>query len=209
MTINILSGLALVLFSIILINKTKHLKKAHKRANHLIVGKKPALTRWIELFVVLTTFPMMTLWGLSTIGFSFGSVWHDLLAIQIVGIVFMYAGVVFYGVAVFQLGEKWQLGVDYDENDYFVQKGLYQISRHPAYLGIFMIFAGILTTYGNFLIAGFAAGSYVSLFLIAKEEEKFLMFKFNESYATYKTKVSMFLGTKRCNSMLMGETSER
>ena len=197
MPFHIASGIILVIFSIILIRKKRSLTQIHKKAQHLLKGNKPASAKLAEGFVLFTNYPFIILWFLLTIGFFDHILIEKHIAFSVTGIILMLFGITIYGVSVFQLGIKWRVGIDYDDNDYFVKNGLYQWSRHPAYFGFYLLFCGIMLHYATTITIILGLLSIVALVLIAKEEEKYLRYKFKDHYISYQKRVHFVVGKKR------------
>lgn len=194
--IDIISMIALSLFSIILIRKTRRIHQENKKANYLIVGNKPHKTRVIEAFVFFTTYPMMFLWALTSIGLFLNLCIHQQLIVQLIGLVFLFIGIGIYGIAVNELKGNWRLGVNYNGNGELVDTHIYQYSRHPAYLGFIMMFLGITLVYTHWMHITMAFLSIVSLLLLANEEEAYLIFHFKDQYRAYQERTYQLLGKK-------------
>lgn len=197
MLFHIASGIILIIFSIILIRKKRSLQKIHKSAQFLLKGSKPAKTKIVEGAVLFTNYPFIVLWFLTTIGFFDHILFEKHTLYSVAGILLMMIGVTVYGVSVFQLGNKWRVGIDYEDNDYFVTNGLYAYSRHPAYLGFYLLFTGIMLHYASVIMIVFGSISIAALFFMAAEEETYLIYKFRQTYRHYQSKVRFLFGKKR------------
>jgi protein-S-isoprenylcysteine O-methyltransferase Ste14 len=197
MTFHIASGIILIIFSIILIKKKRLLSQNDKKAQYLLKGSKPFTTKIAEGFVLFTNYPFIIVWALFTIGFFDHILIEKHIIFGILGILFMLGGIIVYGISVFQLGIKWRVGIDYDDNDYFVTKGLYQWSRHPAYFGFYLLFVGIMLQYATIFSIVLGVLSRVALITMAVEEEKYLRFRFKDQYLMYQKRVHFLIGKKR------------
>lgn len=196
MIVNIFSGLALILFSIILIRQRRILYKNHKKIHFLMFGIKPLRTRIMEGLVLVTNYPMIFMWAL----FSVGLLKNEYLGIfnrytSILGLLYLYVGLVIYALALKELGVSWQLGVEYNGGENFVRSKIYTISRHPAYVGFYLMFIGIIFIYPMTIFAGIP--SMIALFLLAKEEERYLLYRYGDEYRDYKSQVRMLFGRKK------------
>ena len=67
-------------------------------------------------------------------------------SVQYVGMGIMSFALIWVVVAQSQMGASWRIGIDHDEKTAFVQKGLFQYSRNPIFLGV------ILMSLGYFLV---------------------------------------------------------
>jgi len=116
------------------------------------------------------------------------------------GYIFIVSGLAVYSLGLFQLlshARKEQI---------IVASGLYSVSRHPQYLGIFMWtlgFALLGWRLINYLMWLTLCYSYV---LLAEFEESELEKKFGQDYFQYKTKVPFIIPYLKLNTMFVSST---
>ena len=92
----------------------------------------------------------------------------------------------------YDLGTSLKYGLP-DKDTRLVTKGLYRFSRHPLYLGVFMVSLSSVIFFPhilNVLVAGYCITTHY--FMIIKEE-KFLEKRFGHEWENYKNKVRRFL----------------
>lgn len=61
---------------------------------------------------------------------------------KIIGIVLGIIGVIIFFLAVVTMGDSWRAGIAENDQTSFVQKGIYRISRNPAFLGFDLVYIG-------------------------------------------------------------------
>jgi protein-S-isoprenylcysteine O-methyltransferase Ste14 len=107
-------------------------------------------------------------------------------AIPITGLILIVGGLIIRWTAIFTLRQYFTVNVAIQTGHRIVQKGLYKIIRHPAYLGCLISFVGL----------GLTMSDWISLFLLViptfiaftgriKIEEEVLMQAFGKEYAEY------------------------
>ena len=74
-----------------------------------------------------------------------------------------------------------------------VVAGPFRYIRHPMYLSLFLLAAGILLKNINVLTISLATKNGVAVFITAKMEEKILIHKFGNRYIDYMKKTKMFI----------------
>ena len=93
--------------------------------------------------------------------------------------------------------DSWRAGVPKAEKTELVTRGIYQISRNPAFLGFDLVYIGMVMMFFNWGLLVTSIFAIVMLHLqIVNVEENFLMEVFGEEYLEYKEKVCRYLGRK-------------
>ena len=170
---------------------TKAILQKRQGVKTMILGKgdKPAGQRRIEMALKVTTFLLPFV--------EAASIWWDLLAMPTV-VIWIGIGVAALGVACFIAGmttmrDSWRAGIPDQKETSLVTRGIYRISRNPAFLGFDLIYIGILIAYPNAWHAVIVA---IAIFLFHKQiksEEAFLEKAFGEAYMEYQKKVRRYL----------------
>ena len=112
----------------------------------------------------------------------------------IAGIIIFVLGFIIRWTAIAQLGKMFTVNVAINKDHSLNTKGLYKIVRHPSYLGLLMILAGI----------GFSMNSILNLLIIVipcflalsfriSVEEAALTNNFGEQYLNYKSRVARLI----------------
>ncbi len=93
--------------------------------------------------------------------------------------------------------DSWRAGVPESGKTALVTRGIYQISRNPAFLGFDLVYIGILLMFFNWVLFAVSVFAIVMLHLqIVNVEEDFLTKAFGNAYLDYKKKVCRYLGRK-------------
>jgi protein-S-isoprenylcysteine O-methyltransferase Ste14 len=191
------SAFALVLFSVALIHKIRRIRRRGLRANHLASGKKSFKASAAEWFVAWTNFPLMILWSLLVVRVISFPPWVQSDTILWMGVVVTWIGVVVYAAAVFTLGDSWRVGIDPASADALIYRGIYRISRHPAYLGFNVLYLGLTLTFFHPILFVLAILSVTALMILARQEERHLILTHGDSYRQYQRHVAFWFGVKR------------
>ncbi len=112
------------------------------------------------------------------------------------GVVLGVAGDAFFLAAVLAMGNSWRAGVAAGEHRKFVSRGVFQISRNPAFLGFDLVYVGVLLMFFNRFLLLFTLFPIVMLHLQILQEEKYLAGEFGAEYRAYRKKVCRYFGRK-------------
>lgn len=77
-----------------------------------------------------------------------------------------------------------------------VTEGIYSYTRHPQYLGIYCIAAGLLILWPTFITIAMFPVLVGMYYRLAKKEEETMMQEFGEEYREYKKRTRMFIPMK-------------
>lgn len=100
--------------------------------------------------------------------------------------------------SVLTMRDSWRAGVPENDKTELVTRGIYQISRNPAFLGFDLLYVGILMMFFNWVLCVVSAFAIVMYHLqIVNVEEEFLLTAFGDEYLKYKKKVCRYIGRKR------------
>jgi protein-S-isoprenylcysteine O-methyltransferase Ste14 len=113
---------------------------------------------------------------------------NDVLSlIRILGSVFFVAGMLLFLVCAGQvyLGKLVKKGT--------ATKGLYLFVRHPQYVSLAFAALGLAIMWPRFLTLFLLAVMLLLYYILARDEERRMLNRFGESYATYMNRTGMFL----------------
>lgn len=116
---------------------------------------------------------------------------------RVTGVVLGALGVLVFMCAVFTMRDSWRAGVSETDETELVTRGIYQVSRNPAFLGFDLVYIGILLLFFNWIL--FAVSVFAMLMLhlqIVNVEEDFLVRTFGQAYLDYRKKVCRYFGRK-------------
>lgn len=119
--------------------------------------------------------------------------WLESPVLQVIGLGLMSVALVVILVAQGQMGASWRIGVDYENDTEFVQRGLFRYSRNPIFLGI------MLSVTGYFLLLPNAITLLIMMLDLAliqvqiRLEEQHLAARHPRDYAQYCAAVRRWL----------------
>lgn len=123
-----------------------------------------------------------------------GHLWATLLGYGAVGaMIEMALGYVFVIFGIVLLARSWRDVYRASRENRLVTTGTYAVVRHPQYLGIFVALFGQLIHWPTILTLALFPFIVVAYVHLAKKEERELLQRFGEAYATYQRQVPMFL----------------
>lgn len=118
--------------------------------------------------------------------------------IRIAGAAVSTAGTVLLIASVLTMGDSWRAGVPETGETELVTKGIYQISRNPAFLGFDLLYIGILLMFFNWVLWGITVFAVLMYHLqVVNVEEEFLLAAFGDRYLEYRKKVCRYIGRRR------------
>lgn len=123
---------------------------------------------------------------------------HKFIVIRIIGAVLSVVGTIIFIIAVMTMRDSWRAGVSKTDKTKLITKGIYQISRNPAFLGFDLLYIGTLLMFFNwvlFILTAFAVTMYH--LQIVNVEEDYLFDTFGDEYLQYTKKVCRYIGRRR------------
>ena len=127
------------------------------------------------------------------IGTNYGSV-----TVRVMGVAISVVGTFVFIAAVLTMRDSWRAGVSKTDKTELVTKGIYQISRNPAFLGFDLLYIGTLLMFFNWILCILTVFAIIMYHLqIVNVEEEFLLATFGNEYLQYKQKVCRYIGRKR------------
>lgn len=115
-----------------------------------------------------------------------------------VGVGIAILGDLIFICSVLTMRDSWRAGVSETDKTELVTRGIYQISRNPAFLGFDLVYIGILLMFFNWIL--FAVSAFAALMFhlqIVNVEEDFLIVSFGNEYLDYRKKVNRYMGRRR------------
>ncbi len=187
----ILAIAAITLFYAIYLQRQFALRRSGIRTDRLGKGQKERKTRIVEivLLVVSLSMPMaqyasiITNWGCVEAPEWLG--WT--------GVVVAFAGVAFFLLAVIAMKENWRAGIDASQKTELVSRGIYRISRNPAFVGFDLLYVGVAWVFPNPVLIALTLAEVIVFHLQILEEERFMRSVFGTGYAEYAAKTRRYL----------------
>ena len=169
------------------------LKKKGIEGARLAKGNKPRRTYQIERALLIATYTMAVIQYASILLENKLDMLIRLQAVRMAGIGIAFIGVCFFLSAVFIMKDSWRAGVEEDQDTKIVRKGIYRISRNPAFVGFDLLYFGTALSFSN-IICIIAAILMILLFhMQILEEEKLLPQIFGPEYLEYKKGTRRYL----------------
>ncbi|MCI6007234.1 methyltransferase family protein [Oscillospiraceae bacterium LCP25S3_E10] len=159
------------------------------------IGKgKVGFVKFVEITMKVVTYLVPAVEIVSIIlNISFFAV-----PVRIVGVLVAIVGVAVFIISVLTMRDSWRAGVSKTDKTELVTKGIYKISRNPAFLGFDLMYLGILLMFFNLVLFEVSLFAMLMFHLqIVNVEEEFLLEAFGDEYLRYKKKVCRYIGRKR------------
>ncbi len=151
-------------------------------------GNKPKKVLTIEILMKIATY-LIVLVEIISIIFDFVLLKSN---VRWIGVSISFVGVCFFVVAVLSMKDSWRAGIPEKDKTELVTKGIYKISRNPAFLGFDLLYIGLLIAFFNFIHLVFVLYAVIMLHLQIIQEEEFLFKIFGEKYEVYKNKTARY-----------------
>jgi protein-S-isoprenylcysteine O-methyltransferase Ste14 len=144
---------------------------------------------------------MILIWVMISTGFTLGfflakhDSWNPVNSVIAgIGLLLVLTGTIIRWLAIIQLGKSFTVDVAITDVAKLKTDGLYEIVRHPSYLGLLLIIIGFSATMNSFssflvlLVPVFTAVLYrISV------EEKVLISEFGDNYSAYRSKTKKLI----------------
>ena len=156
--------------------------------NQIGKGDKPRKVLLIENIMGWATFSVIPIEIISVILYPKMTLIPALKSfpvLQWTGLAIAAIGVAFFIVAMLTMSDSWRAGIPDSDKTVFVQKGIYRISRNPAFVGFDLMYIGLLLAFPNIIHLLFAIFPIVMLHLQIRQEEVFLRNTFGAEYEEY------------------------
>ncbi len=189
--LQILSLAAVTLFYAAYLQRQFALRRRGIRTDRLGKGLKERRTRILEIVLLVVSFSMPVA--------QYGSIltnWGCVAAPEWLGwagVAVAFAGVVFFVLAVVAMRENWRAGIDASQKTELVTRGVYRISRNPAFVGFDLLYLGVALAFPNLVLIPLTAVGIVVFHLQILEEERYAPEIFGAAYAEYAAKTRRYL----------------
>lgn len=98
--------------------------------------------------------------------------------------------------AALAMKEQWRAGIPESGETRLVTRGIYAVSRNPAFLGFDFMYIGVFLMYANVLTGIMTAFAAIMLHLQILQEEAYLSAAVGAPYLRYRAQVFRYLGRK-------------
>ena len=144
--------------------------------NQIGKGDKPKKVLLIENIMGWATFAIIPVEIISIILYprmTLIPILKSCPVLQWTGLAIATIGVAFFIVAMLTMADSWRAGIPDSDKTAFIQKGIYRISRNPAFVGFDLMYIGLLLAFPNLIHLLFAIFPIVMLHLQIRQEEEF------------------------------------
>lgn len=126
--------------------------------------------------------------------YSCGGQWYSYLApipylqhqpLLIAGLVIMHIALVWIGIAQYQMGAHWRIGIDERNPAGLVTTGVFALSRNPVFLGMILSVLGLFLVMSNAATAVLLVTTWVVIQVQIRLEEAFLAGRHGDVYRQY------------------------
>lgn len=146
-------------------------------------GKKSKKTFIIEIFLKAITYILAAIQLVSIA--SNASLIENMIC-RYIGLSISALGTVIFIDAMATMKNNWRAGVDETQSTNMVTKGIYKISRNPAFLGFDLLYFGLALAFSNIVLILISLLGIIILHYQILEEEKYLQKVFDQEYMKYK-----------------------
>lgn len=173
----------------------KMLNQRHKGIKTDQLGKeKVGFVKFVEITMKIATYivPIVEIISIMINTTSFS------VPVRMIGACVGMIGMAIFVISVLTMRDSWRAGVSKTDKTELVTKGIYQISRNPAFLGFDLVYIGMILMFFNWILFIVSIFAMIMFHLqIVNVEEDFLLESFGDEYLSYKKKVCRYVGRKR------------
>jgi len=167
-------------------------KKQGIQTDQIAKGNKKKSLLAIEIIMKIATYSVLVVEIISIVMDT--AIKNNI--VRAIGIGVGTAGVIFFGLAVYTMKDSWRAGIPEKDKTKMITKGIYSISRNPAFVGFDLVYIGLLLVFFNWALLVLSLFAIVMLHLQILQEEVFLPTAFGNEYISYQREVCRYIGRK-------------
>ncbi len=122
-----------------------------------------------------------------------GTVIVPAVAIKVVGVVLVVAGLLIYEMALWAMGESWRIGIDRNAPGALVTLGVFAWTRNPIYIALDLFAVGTFLVQGRLFFLLLAILMVVMFRYQIRQEERFLTLTYEDAYRDYCKRVGRYV----------------
>lgn len=165
-------------------------RKKGIQTNQLGVGDKTKRTIYTEKFLkIMTTLIVFVI----IISIYLNTTFTHNMIVRYIGIMLIGIGTSVFISAMITMRDSWRAGIPQGEKLRIVTKGIYRISRNPAFLGFDLTYLGVSIAFGNIILLLFSLVTITLMHLQILEEERYMEKTYGEEYLVYKDRVRRYI----------------
>jgi protein-S-isoprenylcysteine O-methyltransferase Ste14 len=178
-------------------------KRAEQKARYgvdpLVMGRsEDPLQRYFARMTVVIEVAFVALTVLNGLGLY--DVWGfqrltplDRSYVDVIGLCVGVMGLALCRSAQVTMGSAWRVGIDEDRSTELVETGAFRYVRNPTYSGLFLLVFGVWLIWPTPLVALVGLLFVVLLEVQVRSEERFLLERHGERYATYQARTKRYV----------------
>lgn len=188
--IQILGIFILGIFYLVYFGKMLGQRKKGIQTNQLGMGKKKRRTMYTERILrTITTVIVLVI----IVSIYLNTTLISNRIVRYLGILLIGIGTVVFIAAMITMRDSWRAGIPQGEKLQIVTKGIYRVSRNPAFLGFDLTYIGATIAFGNVALLLFSMVAITMMHLQILEEERYMETTFGGEYLAYKNRVARYL----------------
>jgi protein-S-isoprenylcysteine O-methyltransferase Ste14 len=124
----------------------------------------------------------------------------DVLVLQVVGTIFYFVAILMAVITFVTIGFKGKPKGSIEDTTVLIERGIFQIVRHPLYLALAFWSIGLVLLTQSFLSLGLGMTALFCFWMSSQKEDAFNIKKFGDSYRRYMRRVpkwNVLRGLKR------------
>lgn len=162
------------------------LKRSKSKSIKTSADKRSLLFLWLAIVGCMVAGPFLAAYHAWPLGDKHFFVYTG-MAIAIIGFIVRW-------IAIYQLGKMFTVDVAITDEHMLKTNGLYNMVRHPSYLGLMLIIIGLSICLNNWLsLLIMIIPTWIALNYRINVEEKALTAEFGDQYTSYKNRVKKII----------------
>lgn len=148
------------------------------------------------IFLILWFYEAVTFsWPRSThvVRGVLGAVLLDSVAIKLIGVLIVLAGLVIFALALWSFADSWRIGIDRNAPGALVTSGIFAWTRNPIYIALDLIFSGTFLLQGRMIFLLLALTLTALLHYQVRREEAYLTSAYGDTYREYCARVGRYV----------------
>ena len=122
-----------------------------------------------------------------------GAVLFDSVAVKLIGVLMVLAGLVIFALALWSFADSWRIGIDRNAPGALVTSGIFAWTRNPIYIALDLIFSGTFLLQGRTIFLLLALALIALLHYEVRREEAYLTSAYGDTYREYCARVGRYV----------------
>jgi protein-S-isoprenylcysteine O-methyltransferase Ste14 len=179
----------LVILVGIVLTRVLLLRRTGTQAMHFgKLDKTDYLIPPVALFYFYTVFAAAFDWPIAS-----GQRFFHSTAAAWTGVALCLGGVLVLVASLVSFGRSFRVGIDVDQPDELVTRGIFSVSRNPIYVGAALILIGEFLAFPNWIPLAYLAGGVALFHRQVLREEEFMRAHYGQEYLRYCERVRRYV----------------